>query len=145
MAVPEKVAEYLKEADPIPIHLELFTTKVGFLTGSRAFGVGAPDTDYDYVMFESQFRSMHVDACYEGGNYDFEGYRSWYLKCGDGKVFNVLSMKSKWYWDQYQYATQKILTNIRESKPYRENIKFKDFRVDEFEKYKALFAAGVRD
>jgi len=71
MAVPDSVKDFLKEVPPIPKHYEIFITRVGFLTGSRAFGVGAPDTDYDYVMMESQLKSMPVALCYESNNYDF--------------------------------------------------------------------------
>ena len=144
MSVPDRVKQYLSQSKPLPFHNEVYIKKVGYLTGSRAFGVGAVDTDYDYIMLAREFEILRLDVdtvCYEGGNYCFEGYRSWYVKCQDGSVLNILAMDSSWYKEQYVYATLWIKKLMANNYGYAEEIKDKIFRVEQFHKFKNEFAA----
>lgn len=84
---------------------------------------------------------LGMDVLRYGGGEDYRphGYASWYVKCSNGAVLNLLVMESKWLWEQYVYATTRVIFEMAADSNYAEKIRDKSFRVAEFEKFKTEY------
>lgn len=148
MGISKKMSELLETAEPLKPHQEAYIKTVGTLTGSKAFGVAQGYSDYDYIILSSQFKGMRLDV-YDCLSYDkdelyaFEGYRSWYVKCADGAVLNLLVMDNEYYRAQFVYATEGVVAFAKESEDFREKIKNKDFRCGAFQALKLVYSERV--
>ncbi len=140
MGLSPNIKQLLESATPLQPHQEIFIRMQGTPTGSTVFGVAEADTDEDVILTLKQFRSMKLstDDClrYEGGAYAFDEFTSWYVKCASGKVINLLVMYTEEVKSQFVYATQKMVGKVTSEPSYKESIRDKKFRCEEFEKFK---------
>lgn len=146
MGVSKEMRELLNSALPLPVHQEFYIRAKGFLSGSARFGVATDCSDSDYILLQKDFDGMKLDTDvlrYGGGElYRFDGYTSWYVKCSNGAVLNLLVMESKWLREQYVYATTRVIFEMAGDSNYAEKIRDKSFRVEQFKKFKGEYATA---
>jgi len=140
MPVTNEMQELLKSAAPLKPHHKAYIEAVSVLSGSVAFGVAGANPDKDYVLRQKQFDGMGLgmDVLRYGAGepYRFDGYSSWYVKCENGEVFNLLVAETEDVYNQYVFATVSIKDRMAMDAEYAERIKDKAFRVSEFQKFK---------
>lgn len=141
MGVSKEIRELLSSAIPLKPHQELYIKTRGYMSGSVKFGVATDCSDCDFVLLQKEFDGMRlgmdVIRYSHGEPYRFDGYSSWYVKCADGVVFNLLVAETDFVKSQYVYATEMILKRMAQDKEYADKIKDKAFRIKEFQHFKS--------
>lgn len=121
--------------------------KIGFVTGSTAWGVNTKDSDIDLVIpphdiinFDKCIQYgkgvyFHTSNSPDGLHYFQTGFQSAYIRSA-GKIYNLLFMFTQAYFETWKKATDKMSLLIAENPSIKEHIKDKKHRVELFEKLK---------
>jgi hypothetical protein len=97
-------------------------TALGFRTGSQVLGGATEDSDYDYVMLQSEY-DKHLNFPYSqyGNILGTSSVKHWF----NGDCINILITKTQIQFDAWVYATETYKTLV--SKPVNKELRVKLF------------------
>lgn len=95
---------------------------IGYKTGSQVLGGATDDSDYDYVMLQSDY-DKHFNFTYEVYEDIFgtSSVKQWF----HGKCINILIVEKQHQFDAWVYATETYQTLV--SKPVDKGLRVKLF------------------